>query len=66
MGMNFCGYEFCAYGGVWLHVNYFFENNPHSRIRLGSSYMNWYSPLCFGHSISPNPVGVDIPCSIII
>ena len=25
--MNFCAYELCAYGGVWLHVNYFFENS---------------------------------------
>jgi len=22
VGMNFSLYEFCAYGGVWLHVNY--------------------------------------------
>jgi len=25
--LNFCAYEFCEYGGVWLHVNYFFENS---------------------------------------
>lgn len=24
--MNFCAYELCAYGGVWLHMNYFFAN----------------------------------------
>jgi len=25
--MNFCACEFRAYGGVWLHVNYFVENS---------------------------------------
>jgi len=27
MCMNFYAYEFCAYGGVLLHVNYILENS---------------------------------------